>query len=341
MPSLLQELRAVLLAYAVGAAVLVSQLLRRLRGGFREPALPPQPGRVAVVTGGADGIGLATARRLARLGMRVVIAGNDEDRARDAVRELRAETGNPEVHFLFLDLASLASVRKFARDFLSLGLPLHVLVLNAGVMLAPRGSRTADGFERHLGVNFLGHFLLTLLLLDALRAAGSRGRRSRVVALGSATHYVGEVDPETMADGHSDPPHAAYARSKLALVLFARRLQRVLTERGDPVMAAVADPGVVDTALFRRAGWAARALQRGPGRLLFKTPDEGAWTPALAAADPALEDHGGRYLRDEAPAEPLGVTGAAGLQDRLWAASARLVGVTGEVAGVAGGGAGL
>lgn len=68
-------------------------------------------------------------------------------------------------------------------------------------MLAPRGARTADGFERHLGVNFLGHFLLTLLLLDALRAAGSRGRRSRVVALGSAAHYVGEVDPEAMADG--------------------------------------------------------------------------------------------------------------------------------------------
>ncbi|XP_059109214.1 dehydrogenase/reductase SDR family member on chromosome X, partial [Peromyscus eremicus] len=244
---LLRDFRAALLAYAVGAAVLLSQLLRRCRGGFREPALPPQPDRVAIVTGGTDGIGLATARHLARLGMRVVIAGNNADKAQDVVRGIRAETGNEKVDFLFLDLASLASVRKFARDFLSLGFPLHVLVNNAGVMLAPRGSTTADGFERHLGVNFLGHFLLTQLLLGALRAAGSRGRRARVVCLGSATHYVGALDPGALGRNPADSPHAAYARSKLALVVFSRRLQRLLAARGDPVTANVADPGVVDT----------------------------------------------------------------------------------------------
>ncbi|KAL1763565.1 hypothetical protein HispidOSU_022201 [Sigmodon hispidus] len=200
MPPLLSALWVTIRIYALGAAILFAQLLRRCRGGFREPALPPQPGRVAIVTGGTRGIGLETARQLARLRMRVVIAGNDEDAAQEVVRRIRQETNNDEVHFLFLDLGSLTSVRKFARDFLSLGFPLHVLVNNAGVMLGPR-ARTEDGFERHVGVNFLGHFLLTSLLLDALRAAGSRGHGpARVVTVASATHRAGRLQPETLGD---------------------------------------------------------------------------------------------------------------------------------------------
>ncbi|XP_051030868.1 dehydrogenase/reductase SDR family member on chromosome X homolog [Phodopus roborovskii] len=195
--SVLQALRAVLLVYAVGASVILRQLLRRLRGGFRPPVLPWQPDRVALVTGGTEGIGLATAQQLAALGMRVVIAGNDKAKAQEVVTRIQAETKNKRVHFLFCDLASLASVRKFASDFLSLGFPLHVLVNNATVLMVPP-SKTEDGFERHMGLNFLGHFLLTRLLLGVLRASGSPGQRSRVVTLGSATHYVGELDIDTL-----------------------------------------------------------------------------------------------------------------------------------------------
>ncbi|XP_040592744.1 dehydrogenase/reductase SDR family member on chromosome X [Mesocricetus auratus] len=327
MSALLAALRATVLAYAVGAAVLFRQLLRRLRGGFRPPELRPQPGRVAIVTGGTDGIGRATATQLAALGMGVVIAANDEAKGQEVAAQIRAETENENVRFLPLDLASLASVRKFARDFLSLGLPLHALVNNAGVMLAAPGA-TPDGFEPHLGVNFLGHFLLTRLLLGRLRASASRGRRSRVVTLASATHYVGRIRPEDVGRGSPAPPaHAAYARSKLALVLFARRLQRLLAARGDPVTSGVADPGVADTALFRNAGWGLRAARALLGGAAFKTPEEGAWTSVLLAAAPAPPCG---YVVDEAPATPLALTGEAGLQDAVWAAAERAVGGAGE-----------
>ncbi|XP_021053412.1 dehydrogenase/reductase SDR family member on chromosome X [Mus pahari] len=192
-------------------------------------------------------------------------------------------------------------------------------------MLEPRGE-TEDGFERHLGVNFLGHFLLTRLLLPALRASGAEGRGSRVVTVGSATHYVGAVDLDDLQGRHAYSPYAAYAQSKLALTLFALRLQRLLEARGDPVTSNVADPGVVDTELYRHAGWVLRAAKRALGWLVFKTPDEGAWTTVYAAAAPELEGVGGRYLRDEAEAEPLKAARDPELQQRLWAEGLRLTG---------------
>ncbi|XP_030107498.1 dehydrogenase/reductase SDR family member on chromosome X homolog isoform X3 [Mus musculus] len=198
----------------------------------------------------------------------------------------------------------------------------------AGVMLEPR-AETEDGFERHLGVNFLGHFLLTLLLLPALRASGAEGRGSRVVTVGSATHYVGTVDMADLHGRHAYSPYAAYAQSKLALALFALQLQRILDARGDPVTSNMADPGVVDTELYRHAGWVLRTVKRFLGWLVFKSPEEGAWTLVYAAAAPELEGVGGRYLRDEAEAEPLGTARDQELQRRLWAEGLRLTGAGG------------
>nr|XP_038945123.1 dehydrogenase/reductase SDR family member on chromosome X isoform X8 [Rattus norvegicus]XP_038945124.1 dehydrogenase/reductase SDR family member on chromosome X isoform X8 [Rattus norvegicus]XP_038945125.1 dehydrogenase/reductase SDR family member on chromosome X isoform X8 [Rattus norvegicus] len=193
-------------------------------------------------------------------------------------------------------------------------------------MLDPSGN-TKDGFERHVGVNFLGHFLLTSLLLPALRASGHQGRKSRVITVCSSTHWVGQADVARLL-GQSPAPCAlaAYAGSKLALALFSLRLQRLLSALGDPVTANIVDPGVVDTALFAHAGWGTRAVQRFLGWLLFKTPDEGAWTSVYAAASPKLEGIGGRYLRDEAEAEVLGAARDLELQGHLWAESCRLTG---------------
>ncbi|XP_063127212.1 dehydrogenase/reductase SDR family member on chromosome X isoform X3 [Rattus norvegicus] len=156
---MLAALWAALRVYAVGVAVTMVQLLRRLRGGFRPPELPLQADRVAIVTGATRGVGLSTACQLARLGMRVIVAGNDEHRGHEVVARIQEESG-PE---------------------------------SAGVMLDPSGN-TKDGFERHVGVNFLGHFLLTSLLLPALRASGHQGRKSRVITVCSSTHWVGQAD---------------------------------------------------------------------------------------------------------------------------------------------------
>ncbi|XP_075395419.1 polyprenol dehydrogenase-like [Tenrec ecaudatus] len=318
--------RALLRVYAAGAAVLLLQLLRRLRGAPPEPVLPPRPDRVAIVTGGTDGIGFATARRLAQLGMHVIIAGNNDHKAQNVVRQIQEEALNKKVEFIFCDLASLASIRNFVQQFKAKGLPLHVLVNNAGVMMVPERT-TADGFEEHFGLNYLGHFLLTNLLLDTLRASGSPGQAARVVTVSSATHYVGELDMADLQGRQHYSSHGAYAQSKLALVLFTYHLQSLLTAWGSPVTANAVDPGVVDTDLYKHVFWATGPLKRLLAWLFFKTPEEGARTSVFAAAAPGLEGVGGRYLFEQAETRSLGRSYDRALQRELWARSCAMAGV--------------
>ncbi|XP_069865388.1 polyprenol dehydrogenase, partial [Dipodomys merriami] len=300
------QLWAALRVYVLGVCEMAAQLLGRCRGGFRETAsLPPQPGRVAIVTGGTDGLGLAAARRMAELRMRVVLAGNNTARAEAAVREVTEQTGNDQVEFMYLDLGSQHSVREFVREFKAKQIPLHVLVNNAGVMMVPRRI-TPDGLEEHFAVNYLGHFLLTLLLLDLLRASGTPTRTARVVNVTSATHHLGYICMDDLQGSRAYSPHAAYAQSKLALLLFTFRLHRLLSagEEEDegrhdaPLVTALAvDPGVVDTGLYRHLWWGARLVKRLLGRWAFKAPAEASWLLAWAAAAPGAARGGGRLLR--------------------------------------------
>uniref|UniRef100_A0A8C6EDH3 Polyprenol dehydrogenase n=1 Tax=Moschus moschiferus TaxID=68415 RepID=A0A8C6EDH3_MOSMO len=301
--SLLSAARAALRVYAVGAALMVAQLLRRCVRGFVEPVFSPQPERVAIVTGGSDGIGYSTAKQLAKLGMHVII-----------------------VEFLYCNLASIKSIRQFVQTFKTKKLPLHVLVNNAGVMMVPQRT-TDDGFEEHFGINYLGHFLLTNLLLDKLRESGAPGRGARVVTVSSATHYVGELNLDDLQSSASYSAHAAYAQSKLALVLFTYHLQALLAARGSPVTANVADPGVVDTDLYRHVFWGTRLVKKLLGWWVFKTPDEGAWTSVYAVVAPALEGLGGRYLYNERETRSLEATYDPELQRQLWARSCQLTGI--------------
>ncbi|XP_049727576.1 dehydrogenase/reductase SDR family member on chromosome X isoform X2 [Elephas maximus indicus] len=315
--------RAAVRVYAAGAAVILAQLLRRLRGALPEPVFPPQPDRVAIVTGGTDGIGYATAKHLARLGMHVVIAGNNERKSQEAVRTIKEETLNNKVEFLYCDLASMSSIRHFVRQFKAKNIPLHVLVNNAGVMMVPQRT-TRDGFEEHFGVNYLGHFLLTNLLLDTLKESGSPGCCARVVTVSSATHYVGELNMEDLQSSCGYSPAGAYAQSKLALVLFTYHLQSLLASSGSHVTANAVDPGVVNTDLYRHVFWGTWLVKRLLGWLLFKTPDEGARTSIYAAVAPELEGVGGRYLYNEEATQSLQITYDKKLQRQLWARSCEM-----------------
>ncbi|XP_070114010.1 polyprenol dehydrogenase isoform X4 [Equus caballus] len=273
---------------------------RGARGSAPRPEVfSPQPDRVAIVTGGTDGIGYSTAKYLARLGMHVIIAGNNEDKAGEAVRKIKEETLNDR----------------------------------AGVMMVPQ-RKTVDGFEEHLGLNYLGHFLLTNLLLDTLRDSGCPGRSARVVTVSSATHYVGELNLADLQGSRSYSPHGAYAQSKLALVLFTYHLQGLLAAQGSPVTANVADPGVVDTDLYKHVFWPTRLVKKLFGRWFFKTPEEGAWTSVYAAVAPALEGVGGRYLYNEKETRSLAVTYDLKLQRQLWARSCQMTGIPDGTGGV-------
>lgn len=253
-------------------------------------------------------------------------AGNEEEEGLAAVKKIQEELNQGKVEFMYLDLASLTSVRQFVQRYNAKGLPLHVLVNNAGVMLVPE-RRTEDGFELHFGLNYLGHFLLTNLLLGALRKTGKPGKCSRIVIMSSATHYGGRLTLDDLQGRLCYSSHAAYAQSKLALLLLSYHLQEQLLVRGDPVTVNAVDPGMVDTALYDNLCSPAQVAKKPFAKLLFRTPAEGASTAIYAAAASELEGIGGLYLYNGRKTESSALSYDKRLQTKLWKQSCALVGL--------------
>ncbi|XP_063744830.1 dehydrogenase/reductase SDR family member on chromosome X-like isoform X2 [Eleginops maclovinus] len=289
--------------------------------------MPRQDGKVAIVTGGGRGIGYEVVRHMARLGSHVIIGGRDEQEGLAAVRRICEEYKEAKVEFTKLDLASLQSVRQFVRSFKERDLPLNILVNNAGVMLLPEG-RTEDGFEQHFGVNYLGHFLLTWLLLDALKDSGKCGYFSRVVNVSSSAHRVGEIRLNDLNSCQSYSAHDAYCHSKLAQLLFSSHLHQELQLGGFPLSSCAVDPGMVDTALYRHLWTPLSLAQSAIARLLFRTPAEGASTVLFAALSPALEGEcGGGYWANGHREMTTPPTFDPQLQLSLWDTSVQLLGL--------------
>ncbi|XP_030636422.1 polyprenol dehydrogenase [Chanos chanos] len=320
---LLSYILPIIRLYLVGVKVLLYQLFNK---SFTLPVLPKQNGRVAIVTGGARGMGYETSRHLASLGMHVVIAGNCEEEGMTAVKKIQEEVSVGGVEFMYLDLASLKSIQQFVQRFKDKRLPLHVLVNNAGIMLVPE-RQTEDGFELHFGLNYLGHFLLTNLLLDPLKKSGRHGACSRVVVMSSATHYGGQLNMKDLQGRSCYCAHGAYSQSKLALVMFTYQLQDMLVAGGHPVTVNAVDPGMVDTALYENLCSPAQLAKKPVAKMLFRTPAEGASTAIYAAASSDLEGVGGCYLYNGRIVESSGISYDENLQAKLWKESCKLVGL--------------
>uniref|UniRef100_A0A6I8RK05 Polyprenol dehydrogenase n=1 Tax=Xenopus tropicalis TaxID=8364 RepID=A0A6I8RK05_XENTR len=324
-------LRAVVLpilrVYYTGLRVILQQVCGR--HAFSLPVIPSQNGKVAIVTGGAKGIGYSTAKHLSSLGMHVIIAGNNEAEGSEAVTRIQQDTHNEKVEFLYCDLASMKSIRQFVQIFKAKNLCLHVLVNNAGVMLVPE-RKTADGFEEHFGLNYLGHFLLTNLLLKTTKESGTENLNARIITVSSATHYVGELNFDDLNSSCCYSPHGAYAQSKLALVMFTYYLQRQLSEDGCYVTANVVDPGVVNTDLYRNVCWPGRLVKWMAARLFFKTAEEGAATSIYASVAPELEGIGGCYLYNGQKTKSADISYNEDLQRKLWNESCKMVGIPGS-----------
>ncbi|XP_073472501.1 polyprenol dehydrogenase isoform X1 [Aquarana catesbeiana] len=318
--ALLSPLLPVLRNYYIALKVILQQLLCR---AFVLPDLPRQDGKVAFVTGGSRGIGYYTAKHLAKHGMHVIIAGNNEADGNEAVRRIQQDTLNEKVEFLFCDLASMKSIRNCVQNFKAKNLGLHVLINNAGVMLVPE-SKTEDGFETHFGLNFLGHFLLTNLLLDTMRKSGTPYFNTRVVTVSSATHFNGELNFDDLQTSHCYSSHGAYAQSKLALVLFTYYLQHQLTAEGCYVTANSVDPGVVNTNLYQHVSWPGRFVKWLTGWLFLKTAEEGAFTSIYASISPDLEGIGGCYLYNGQRIKSADVTYNTEVQKKLWSESCKM-----------------
>lgn len=281
-------------------------------------------GKAAVVTGANRGIGFEIARALAGKGAAVVLACRSQEKGREAAERIRTEHPEAQVDVMALDLADLASVRRFAAEFARGHKRLDILVANAGIMAVPFG-RTADGFELQFGTNHLGHFALTGLLLGAIRRAPG----ARVVVMSSDGHRVAKMDSDNLNAEKKYNPQAAYGYSKIANLLFTYELARRFDAAGIDAIAAAAHPGWTKTDLAANWRWV-----RLTSQIIGQAPAMGALPALYAATVPDVR--GGDYfgpggfmgLRgDPASARSSDLTHDPDLAARLWSVSEELTGV--------------
>jgi NAD(P)-dependent dehydrogenase (short-subunit alcohol dehydrogenase family) len=298
--------------------------------------IPDQSGRTAVVTGANSGLGLVTARELARAGARVVLACRNMQKGEAALRDCETVASGAELEEL--DLASLDSVRAFAERFRAEHDGLDLLINNAGVMATPR-RRTADGFELQFGTNHLGHFALTCLLVGAMEGRDD----ARVVTLSSNAHKFGRIAFDNLSGDRRYFRWRAYGQSKLANLLFALELDRRLRAAGSTVKSLAAHPGYAATNLQSAGPTGVDvAVMKLSNRVIAQTDEMGALPSLFAATAPGLE--GGTFvgpdgfLEQRGHPKPVAPNSAARDQDvarRLWEVSEEMTGVRFEPAGAA------
>ncbi|MFI5362295.1 MAG: oxidoreductase [Elusimicrobiota bacterium] len=296
--------------------------------------MPPQTGKLALVTGANSGIGFSTALELARKGASVILACRNPAKGEDALKRLKAEVPGAKAELAVLDLADMASARAFGAAFLARGAALDLLINNAGVMSPMRRKTTADGFELQLATNHLGHFLLTALLLPALKRAPA----PRVVTVASIAHRRGRMDFDDLQGERGYSPLASYAQSKLANLLFAFELQRRADKAGLKLLSVAAHPGVATTRILENGigGGRPTLLTRCVNLVapLYSHSEEKGALPTLYAATMPDAAPGGYYGPDgfrEMTGYPVRVDCRPRAKDaaaaaRLWDLSVRLTG---------------
>ena len=292
---------------------------------WRLDAIPDLAGRRAIVTGANSGLGLITARELARHGAAVVLACRDRARGEAALADVLASAPGADVALAQLDVGSLDSIRALAAA--EPERPLDLLVNNAGVMASPR-RETVDGFELQLGTNHLGHFALTGLLLPRLQRAAA----PRVVTVASSAHRMGRIDFDDLMGRRRYRRWGAYGQSKLANLLFMLELDRRARTAGSPLKSVAAHPGYAATNLQSAAPPLLDRLVMGVlNRVVAQSAEQGALPLLYAATFPDLP--GAAYVgpagRREARGDPQLVSMSERAQDpetarRLWEVSETL-----------------
>ena len=296
-------------------------------GEFSESSVPDQSGRTVFITGANTGIGFEAARVLAGNGARVLLGCRSAEKA--AAARDRIQTVHPKalVDLLSIDLGSLDSIREAAAEVAKQE-KLDLLINNAGIMIPPR-EETSDGFESQFGVNHLGHFALTGLLLPTLLENSG----ARLVTVSSGAHKFGKIDFDDLNATRSYSRQGRYGMSKLANLLFTHELQRRLAAAGANVIAVACHPGASDTELSRHFPMWIMAL-RPLLQVFTQSPAAGA-LPTLRAAT-SLDVKGGEYYgpagRFEMAGAPVLVPASgrsrdSGLARRLWDVSLEMTGV--------------
>jgi NAD(P)-dependent dehydrogenase (short-subunit alcohol dehydrogenase family) len=312
--------------------------------GWTVADIPNQMGRRALITGANSGIGYYAAVELAHNGAYVLLGCRDKAKGDAALARLRVKDPRAKAEVVVLDLASLKSVRAFAEVELARGVPLDLLINNAGVYRPKKRLETVDGFEIQFGTNVLGHFALTALLLPALERAAAGTQRPRVVTIASIAHKRGRLNFDDLQSVKNYDSGASYGQSKLADLMFAFELDRRLRAAGPPaagVMSVAAHPGVANTNLFRVGEFGAveRLARQGFSvaiHLLLNTSRQGALPTLFAATSPDAvgggyygpqelwETRGGDVGMAKVAAQAMDQAAAT----RLWGECERLTGIS-------------
>jgi retinol dehydrogenase-12 len=284
-------------------------------------------GLTVIVTGGASGIGLETSRVFAMRGAHVIIAARNTEAASVVRKKIIEENPKAHIDVLKLDLSSLKSVRAFADQFNSMNLPLNILINNAGVMFCPFGL-SEDGVEMQFATNHLGHFLLTNLLLDNMKAtAKSTGIEGRIVNLSSVAHlhtYPKGIEFDKLNDEKTYDDKMAYGQSKLANILHAKELSRRLKEEGANITINCVHPGLIMTNLMRHSFFLMRVLQFAT-YILWKSVPQGAATTCYVGLNPQLKGVTGQYFADCNVEKTSRFARNDALAKQLWEFSEKLI----------------
>jgi NAD(P)-dependent dehydrogenase (short-subunit alcohol dehydrogenase family) len=273
-----------------------------------------------LITGGTSGIGKATAVELAKLENYVVVLSRSKERGEKALEEIKRESGSKDVELMTCDLGNLQDIGNFAALFKEKHKRLDVLINNAGVIL-PGRHETSDGFELQFGVNHLGHFLLTNLLLDLIKSSAS----SRIVIVASGAHKTGKIHFDDINLKHNFNLVKAYAQSKLANVLFAYELADRL--KGTKVTVNCLHPGAVATQMGINRDTGFGTFITTLCKPFFQTPKEGASTSIYLATSEEVEGVTGKYFYRKKPVKSSKASYDKELAKRLWEVSEGLVGM--------------
>jgi NAD(P)-dependent dehydrogenase (short-subunit alcohol dehydrogenase family) len=277
----------------------------------------PMDGKVILVTGATNGIGLVTARELARLGGQVTIVGRNADKCAKTAEQIQSQT-EKIIQTIVADLSTLAGIRYAASEFRQNHQKLHVLINNAGGMFT-KYRLTPDGFEHTFALNHLNYFLLTSLLLDLLKASAP----ARIINISSNAHEHARIDFDNLQGEKHYRGLEAYGQSKLANLLFTNELARRL--EGSGVTANAVHPGVVATGFARNNGMIYNVGTWIAGQLFMRKPDRGAQTSIYLASSPEVEGVSGKYFVDcrEHKSAPQSHDSAVG--KKLWQVSEELI----------------
>lgn len=292
--------------------------------------MPEQKGRVFLITGGNTGLGLQSAKQLAKAGATVVVSCRTDEKGKKAVEDIKDFAGkDKKVEYIKCDLGDLDSVRQSRSEFEKLGLPLHVLMNNAGVMMCPFGT-TKQGYETQFGVNHIGHFLLTTLFYPILKQSVTTENPGRIVNVSSAAHTWGPSEGIMFDNllwekekGRAYSPKEAYGQSKFANIVFTQELAERVVAAGDPIYCNAIHPGVVKTDLARHMEDSYGSTVVGIMKKFLTSVEDGALTQLYAST--CAETQGKYYVPTAKMKDTSGPKITKEMQGKLWQISEEMV----------------